>query len=112
MKYPINQHQHYHAHIYFDQDSSDFASSLRDRIATELNMPVGNFHQKFVGPHLRWSFAIEFDSSEFDKLIPWLDAERGELSVLVHALTDDDYKDHTDYAYWLGAEVELNLTRL
>lgn len=75
-------------------------------------MPVGNFHQKLVGPHLMWSFAVEFSRSEFDQLIPWLDSARGDLTVLVHAVTEDDYKDHTDYAYWLGSEVELNLTRL
>lgn len=112
MTYPINQHEQYHAHVYFDQESSDFASSIRDCIRSDLNMPVGNFHQKLVGPHLMWSFAIEFSSREFDQLIDWLDRARGELSVLVHAVTDDDYKDHTDYAYWLGTEVELNLTRL
>ncbi len=112
MKFPVNQHQDYHAHIYFDEQTCDFSFELRERIQNELGFAVGNFHQKLVGPHLRWSFAIEFKQEQFDLLIPWLDNARAGLSVLVHAVTDDDYKDHTDYAYWLGSEVELNLTRL
>ncbi len=37
---------------------------------------------------------------------------RGGLSVLVHALTGDDIADHTQYAYWLGDSVEINLEGL
>lgn len=33
-------------------------------------------------------------------VISWLDASRADLTVLVHALTGDDLKDHTELAYW------------
>lgn len=39
----------------------------------------------------------------------WLEAHRQGLSVLVHAVTDDNLQDHTEYAYWLGDEIELRL---
>ena len=46
----------------------------------------------------------------FEPFIKWLDDNRKGLTVLVHAVTDDDLKDHTDYAYWLGNEEKLNLS--
>ncbi|MEL0630893.1 DOPA 4,5-dioxygenase family protein [Psychromonas aquatilis] len=36
--------------------------------------------------------------------------ERNGLTVLVHALTGDNLKDHTEHAYWLGHPVALNLS--
>lgn len=63
-KYPVNLHQQYHAHVYFDA------------------------------------------------LIPWLDEHRDGLSVLVHADTGDDILDHTEYVYWLGEPVEIDLSGL
>jgi DOPA 4,5-dioxygenase len=53
------------------------------------------------------SFA--FDSAQFDKLIPWLDENRGGLTVLVHGVTGNDLEDHTTHASWLGEPVELTL---
>ncbi|MDA0120390.1 DOPA 4,5-dioxygenase family protein [Vibrio sp. T11.5] len=110
MTYPKNTHQDYHAHIYFDADSNDFAAQLRERISADLELTVGRFNQKLVGPHTMWSFSVTFTSDDFDVLIPWLDKARGNLSVLVHALTDNDLKDHTEFAYWLGEPVALNLS--
>ena len=110
MTYPKNIHQDYHAHVYFDANSKDFASDLRVQISREFDLSVGRFNQKLVGPHTMWSFSVTFTAGDFDALIPWLDKSRGELSVLVHALTDNDLKDHTEFAYWLGKPVELNLS--
>ena len=42
-------------------------------------------------------------------MIPWLDAHRGDLDILVHPLTDDALEDHTSLAAWLGNEVALAL---
>jgi len=63
-----------------------------------------------VGPHLKWSCQILFTNQNFDKLIPWLDAQRNGLTILVHADSGDDLMDHTEYAYWFGESVELNLS--
>ena len=112
MTFPINVHNSYHAHVYFDESSSDFAAQLRSQITQEFTLAVGRFHQKLVGPHTMWSFSVSFEKADFDQLIPWLDNARGRLSVLVHAVTGDDIIDHTDYAYWLGSPVKLNLSVL
>lgn len=57
-----------------------------------------------------WSYQVLFSCDDFDHFIPWLDQQRGELSVLVHADSGDNLADHTLHAYWLGNEVALDLS--
>lgn len=88
----------------------EFASRLCEKIANLFGLKVGRVHQKPVGPHPRWSCQISFAAKDFDEFIPWLDENRNDLTIFVHALTGDNLKDHTDYAYWLGDSVELKLS--
>ena len=106
---PQNVHKAYHAHVYFDAETRELAKQLCDASAETFGLRVGRFHEKPVGPHPRWSCQVIFGAGDFDQYISWLDANRGDLTIFVHALTGDDLKDHTDFAYWLGQEVELNL---
>ncbi|NVD07698.1 4,5-dioxygenase [Vibrio sp. JPW-9-11-11] len=110
-KRPINRHDHYHAHVYFDAPSLAFARQLRNELEQEFELELGTMHQRLVGPHTMWSFQVLFDSTQFESLITWLDVHRGALSVLVHADTGDDLVDHTQYAYWLGCPVKLDLSQ-
>lgn len=108
-KRPVNIHKAYHAHVYFDESTKNFAHQLCMQVGEQFGLRVGRFHEQLVGPHPRWSCQITFGTKDFDRLIPWLDEHRKDLSILVHALTGNDLKDHTEYAYWLGPAVELNL---
>ncbi|EGQ7997924.1 DOPA 4,5-dioxygenase family protein [Vibrio vulnificus] len=108
-KRPINEHDAYHAHVYFDANTLDFATSLCQRIGENFSLRVGRMYKKPVGPHTMWSCQVLFTRSDFDSFIPWLDENRGSLSVLIHADSGDELADHTKYAYWLGDEVELDL---
>ena len=108
-KRPVNVYEKYHAHVYYDETSSEFAKNLCEEIGDRFGLPVGRFHDKPVGPHPRWSCQISFESKDFDSLIPWLDQARNELTVLVHGLSGNDLLDHTEHAYWLGEELELKL---
>ncbi len=67
-------------------------------------------HHKPVGPHPLWSCQLAFAASEFATLIPWLVAKRNGLSVLVHPVSGDDLKDHSEHAMWLGNSAELDLS--
>ena len=109
-KRPENLHEHYHAHVYFDAGTVDQARSLCEQAAAKFGVKMGRVHEKLVGPHPCWSCQITFDASHFDGLIPWLDAHRGGLNILVHANTDDDLQDHTTHASWLGEPAELDLS--
>lgn len=106
---PVNAHPAYHAHVYYDDESFAFAEALCKQAGERFKVAVGRMHRKPVGPHPRWSCQIAFDAASFDAVIPWLDANRGDLTVFIHGRTGDDLADHTDYAYWLGDAVELNL---
>ena len=108
-KYPINIHDYYHAHVYFEQESLDFATELCEKAANLFTLKMGRVHQKPIGPHPMWSCQITFSSIDFEQFILWLEDNRQGLNVLVHALTGDNLQDHTEYAYWLGNEIELSL---
>ncbi|MCV6612662.1 MAG: DOPA 4,5-dioxygenase family protein [Amphritea sp.] len=108
-KRPVNNHKAYHAHIYFDAETLALAERLAAESGSRFGLQVGRIHQRLVGPHPCWSVQIIFSHKDFDGFISWLDLERQGLSVLVHAQTGDDLKDHTDYAYWLGDSVPLKL---
>lgn len=107
---PVNKHETYHAHIYFDELTQGFALELCEDIAQNFSLQVGRFHRKTVGPHPLWSCQIIFSHRDFDTIVPWLDQHRGELTIFIHGISGDDLKDHTEYAYWLGNSVELNLS--
>lgn len=107
---PKNVHEAYHAHVYFDADSVLFAENLCQKIDQTFAFKVGRMHQKPVGPHTMWSCQVIFFKRDFDVFVPWLDRNRGELSVLVHGDTGEPLADHTTHAYWLGNAVELDLS--
>lgn len=107
-----NRFSHYHAHVYFDERSVDAATLLCEQAGRLFGVQVGRVHRRPVGPHPRWSCQLAFDASQFDRLIPWLEQHRQGLTVLVHGVTGDGLKDHTEHASWLGEAVPLNLSML
>lgn len=99
----------YHAHVYFEAETVEFAESLCSEAGNLFSVKVGRIHRKPVGPHPLWSCQIAFDHSEYANLIPWLALNRKDLSILIHTLTGNDLKDHTNYAVWLGKVLSLKL---
>lgn len=106
---PLNQHDAYHAHVYFNESCKAQAKQLCDGAGQRFNVEVGRFHEQLVGPHPMWSCQIFFESHQFDEVIPWLDEHRQGLTILVHGLTGSFLADHTHHAYWLGDSVKLKL---
>ncbi|WP_108652660.1 DOPA 4,5-dioxygenase family protein [Dongshaea marina] len=108
-KFPVNAHQLYHAHVYYNKATLAQATSLCEEAKIRFGAEMGRLHKKRVGPHPHWSCQLAFDSGQFAGLISWLEAHRQGLSILVHGVTGDDLKDHTEHAYWLGESSPLNL---
>jgi len=108
---PRNLHDRYHAHVYFDQTSIGQARALCEAAAAAFGVGMGRVHERPVGPHPHWSCQLAFDAAQFERLIPWLDAHRDGLDILVHAVTGDHLADHTTHASWLGEPSELDLSR-
>ena len=55
-------------------------------------------------------FELAFDAEYIGVVLPWLVINRNGLVVFLHPDTGDDLKDHTDYAIWMGAMRELDLS--
>ncbi|KAA3632611.1 MAG: 4,5-dioxygenase [Proteobacteria bacterium] len=100
----------FHAHVYFDEATLEQARRLTDEAGGRFAVDLGRLHEKPVGPHPSWSRQIAFDATVYRELIDWLDANRGGLTILVHADTGDDLADHTDHAWWLGAPATLDVS--
>lgn len=107
---PRNVYPAYHAHVYFAQDTLAEAEALCRAAGETFGVVVGRVHQKLVGPHPHWSCQLAFTAAHFDALVPWLEANRGGLTILVHGLTGNDLKDHTTHAAWLGIPATLDLS--
>jgi aromatic ring-cleaving dioxygenase len=99
----------YHAHVYYDPATRPAAERLREAMGSLFPVQLGRWHDNPVGPHPSSMYQVAFAVAEFPRLVPWLMLNRGELSILVHPLTGDDYEDHAQFALWLGTKQSLRL---
>jgi len=100
----------YHAHLYYTPDTRPVAARLRAVIGERFPQArIGNWHDEPVGPHPAAMYQVAFAVEEFPRLVPWLTLNREGLDILVHPLTDDSVADHTRFALWLGAPLQLRV---
>ncbi len=99
----------YHVHVYFDETTLEQAKVLCEEAGKLFPVTVGRIHCKPVGPHPCWSCQLAFSRNEYADLMSWLALNRQGLTILIHTLTGNDLKDHTDYASWMGTPQTLNL---
>ena len=104
--------QGYHAHVYFDESTFEQAKTLCDEAGKQFSVKVGRMHSKPVGPHPCWSCQLAFNRDKYVDLLSWLSLNRNGLIILIHPLTGNDLKDHTDYASWMGEPQPLKLDAL
>ena len=99
----------YHAHIYYAPGTRETAARVREGIGARFKARLGNWHDEAVGPHPISMYQVAFEAGEFPLIVPWLMLNREGLSILVHPLSGDAYDDHSIYALWLGAQIDLRL---
>ena len=46
LKPPMNNHDYYHAHLYFEQETLAFATDLCEKAGDLFTLKVGRVHQK------------------------------------------------------------------
>lgn len=69
------------------------------------------FWDRPIGPHTMAMFEVNlFTPAQFGAFVGWLVINRGPLSALVHPNTDDELRDHTQRATWLGERVIVDTT--
>ncbi len=100
----------YHAHVYFDAKTVDQARRLCTAAADAFGVEMGRMHEKCVGPHPRWSCQLTATAEQFAALLPFLALKRDGLLVFAHPITGDHLADHRDYAIWLGAGLNIDLS--
>lgn len=101
-------------HVYFnnDEESRGLALQLRDLMKadfSENDVFVGELIDFPIGPHPLPMWEANFRKELFLEMVSWLMAHRGDLVVLVHALSGDHLWDHTAGAMFLGHVPPLNL---
>ncbi|OQV14963.1 hypothetical protein BV898_10867 [Hypsibius exemplaris] len=104
-----------HAHVYFEAATEAVAEALREKTIAKYagrDVEVYGMIRTPAGPHPVGMFKIEFSREMFADVVLWLERERGDLSVLVHVLSGDEYYDHTQGALWLGPQQSLRLSFL
>ncbi|MDN3616654.1 MAG: DOPA 4,5-dioxygenase family protein [Vibrio gallaecicus] len=97
----------FHGHVYFGLRNAQLAEDFRQKLIQERKDAIEVFPlvQRLVGPHKMPMFEIHFKNND-NNLIEWLEAERGDMSVLIHPVTGgEELLDHTERAIWLGREL-------
>ncbi len=51
---------------------------------------------------------VHFLEVDLVKVQPWLDQQRGDLSILIHEETGNDVRDHSEKIMWLGSPVFID----
>ena len=113
-----NPNDPWHAHIYYDKDSTwSIAEGLHRQLQDMLTrgtcdglVLVGHMYDTGVGPHPKPQFEIQFYEFAVPRITEILAATG--LTTLIHPLTLDDLADHTTLAHWLGEPIPLDVTVL
>ncbi|KAI4667308.1 uncharacterized protein J4E79_001993 [Alternaria viburni] len=88
-------------HIYFLQSDKEEYEVPELRIYRVWDRPIG--------PHPLAMFEVNiFTPEQFGAFIPWLVINRGPLSALIHPNTDDELRDHTQRATWMGQPLPVS----
>ena len=101
--------KNFHAHVYYDSATRESAARVRDDLAARFEVELGRWRDEPVGPHPQAMYQVKFAPEEFAKIVPWLMLHHEGLNILIHPSTDDDVRDHTERALWLGEKLELNI---
>lgn len=98
---------------------ADYRIYTRSNYYTVPELRIYKFFEVPVGPHPIAMFEVNlFTPAQFGAFIPWLVINRGPLSALIHPNTvdpvtgevDDEERDHTQRATWMGERWPLDLS--
>ncbi|MEO0605172.1 MAG: DOPA 4,5-dioxygenase family protein [Myxococcota bacterium] len=104
----------FHVHVYFRDDAEQAnALALRRTLAERFPLArLGRVHPAPVAFHPAPMYQVGLDGVDLGTLIPWLQRHRDGLSLLVHPLTGNVVREHTEDAIWLGPALPLDELRL
>jgi DOPA 4,5-dioxygenase len=100
----------YHAHVYFDAQTTAQATKLCQDAADLFQVDMGRIHERPVGPHPMFSCQLGCTPDQFAKLLPWLALNRGGFIIFCHPETGDHLADHSKHVIWLGEAQPIDLS--
>ena len=98
---------HYHAHIYWQNESQRFEALHLRQPLQGLGCQLGTIHDQPIGPHPYAMYQVNYNSNIAEEVEELL--SKTKLDILLHEDTGDDLRDHTEGARWLNHELKLNL---
>ena len=99
----------YHAHIYWRNAAErERAMTLREWL-TEQGCQMGRVWDTPIGPHTEAMYQVIYNSHNKERVESFLKVNKNTNSILLHEAINDDLRDHTDGARWLGEELPLKL---
>ncbi|KAJ3150375.1 hypothetical protein HDU89_003155 [Geranomyces variabilis] len=111
----------WHFHTYFLQNNTQSTAtatsiynSLNKHLANKdfIAVPLHTVNQGPIGPHLIGSFETWCPKEYFHTVYQWFLLNRAGLSILIHPLTREEVRDHSERAVWMGTPLPLDLTKL
>jgi DOPA 4,5-dioxygenase len=102
----------WHCHIYFTPQTRAAAVALNSDVQDHFRIWDYRWLDHTNGLHPTPMFRFQFEASDLARFIAWITLNRRGLSVMMHAITGDDYHDHAENAMWLGKPLELDLEAL
>jgi aromatic ring-cleaving dioxygenase len=107
----------YDLHVYFfpnNQQSKGYADNLVQQAQKQWSSLRIKMFDAPIGPHPLPMFEIDIPQnfSGFSDIVSWIMVNRGNCSVLLHPHTDDEIRDHTLSATWIGTPVPLDFGKL
>ncbi len=112
---PKNFPRDYDAHIYFQSHEFEIIKKIWSSAQIELqheDIFIGDIITDPIGPHLKPMLEINFSHQKLNFITKWLEVHRSSLNILIHQVTNDQIKDHTEHVFWLGQEEKLDLSKL
>jgi len=113
--FPEGFRRDFDAHVYYTTESRPQAATLLEKARADFRdkpVFVGRLIDRCVGPHPLPMFEMNFPKELLGEVLLWLLRERGGLTVLVHEVTGNDPRDHSEGAIWLGEPVVLDVSKL
>ncbi|RCK63720.1 putative 21 protein [Candida viswanathii] len=114
--YPVKYYD-FHVYYYAHKPESDSeAKALLEKLVADFPEYAANGSilvkrlpdDRVIGPHSTQFWEADVLRPEvFVKVLSWFQLHHGNLSVLIHPQTGDDYKDHGVHALWLGTPLPV-----
>ena len=68
---------------------------------------IGRIWATPIGPHSIGNFEVWIPNTSLEPMINWLTLHRRGHSCLIHPLTLEELKDHTERALWIGRSIPI-----